>query len=245
MVASVSLPAFAPLASRLAGHAARRALASRNAQHDANLVERFKAGDQSAFDEIVQRHRAKMHQIALGLLRNHADAEEIAQDTFLRAHRALALFRGESSLATWLHRIATNLSRNRYWYFHRRQRHATHSFDSPVREGGTNTYSDTLACVQPGPACETNSSEFTAHVRKCMARLNDSERRILQLRTAEQRSYHEIAQSLGIACGTVKSRIARARESLRTFLGEIYNSADLRHAEGPAKWFETGPRIDR
>jgi RNA polymerase sigma-70 factor (ECF subfamily) len=71
-------------------------------------------GDEDAFAEIVTRYRDRMFSIAFSHLRNHADAEEIAQDTFIQAHRGLARFRGDSSLATWLHRIAFNLSRNRH-----------------------------------------------------------------------------------------------------------------------------------
>ena len=101
---------------------ATRAAASRQeALYDAELVRRFRDGDESAFVEIMTRYRRKILSIALALIRNRADAEEIAQDTFVRAHRGLAGFRGDSSLATWLFRIAVNLSRNRYRYFCRRR----------------------------------------------------------------------------------------------------------------------------
>src|SRR4051812_12604986 len=92
--------------------------AARDASHsaaaeDAILVQRFNAGDEAAFVEIVERYREKVFSIALGMLRNRADAEEVAQDTFVRAYRGLAKFRGDSSLATWLHRVTMNLARNR------------------------------------------------------------------------------------------------------------------------------------
>src|SRR5438105_3726280 len=112
-----------------AERAARAATSQQEAEHDAELVRRFNAGDEDAFVEIMTRYREKIFSVALALLRNRADAEEIAQDTFIRAHRGLARFRGDSSLATWLHRIAVNLARNRYWYFFRRRRHATLSLD--------------------------------------------------------------------------------------------------------------------
>src|SRR6266700_1341121 len=121
---------------RTTDRAARAAVSAAEAVHDAELVRRFRAGDDSAFVDIMNRYREKIFTIVLGLLRNHADAEEIAQDTFIRAHRGLANFRGDSSLATWLHRIAVNLSRNRYWYFFRRRRHATLSLDCPLGDDG-------------------------------------------------------------------------------------------------------------
>jgi len=102
--------------------AARAAASKSEAALDAELVRRFNAGDDAAFIEIMNRYQRKIFTIVLGLLRNRADAEEITQDTFIRAHRGLSRFRGDSSLATWLHRIAVNLARNRYWYFFRRRR---------------------------------------------------------------------------------------------------------------------------
>jgi len=84
----------------------RAATSMQEAIHDAELVRRFNAGDEDAFVEIVNRYRGKIFSIALCHLRNHADAEEIAQDTFIRAHRGLARFRGDSSLATWLHPVS-------------------------------------------------------------------------------------------------------------------------------------------
>src|SRR5438105_1019557 len=122
-----------------------RAKAARSeAAIDGELIRRFNSGDEGAFAEIVARYREKILALAERFLRNHADAEEIAQDTFIRAHRGLATFRGDSSLATWLHRIAVNLARNRYWYFYRRRRHMTLSLDCPLNpeSSGSGTFSD-------------------------------------------------------------------------------------------------------
>src|SRR5689334_20425853 len=132
MVAIISQSvAFTP--SRVtAARAARAALSKLEAQHDKILVQRFNGGDFVAFNEIMSRYRSKMLSIAFSQIRNHADAEEIVQDTFVRAYRGLADFRGDSSLCTWLHRITINLARNRYWYFFRRCRHSTQSLDRPL-----------------------------------------------------------------------------------------------------------------
>jgi RNA polymerase sigma-70 factor (ECF subfamily) len=234
MVAIVS-PALPEPSSHIAQSRSRSRL---EAVYDANLVRRFKAGDDRAFAEIVTRHRAKMHQIALGLLRNHADAEEIAQDTFLRAYRALALFRGESSLATWLHRIAVNLSRNRYWYFHRRKQHVTQSLDSPVHGEHPGTFADLVACQQPGPVRETDHQEFSSLVAECMSQLTPSQQRILRLRTVQHCSYEEIGRTLGIATGTVKSRIARARVNLHRLLHPYYATNSVSKPTGANTWFD-------
>jgi RNA polymerase sigma-70 factor (ECF subfamily) len=215
----------------------RRVAAKAEAVHDAELVRRFHDGDESAFVEIMTRYRDKIFTVAVSLLRNHADAEEIAQDTFIRAHRGLVRFRGDSSLATWLHRIAVNLARNRYWYFFRRRRHATLSLDCALDDESTATFSDLIASADADPAHETVTSEFATLVSACMEKLEASHREILTLRNILHRSYDEIATTLGINVGTVKSRIARARQNLRAQLAEA--CPEFSPDSEPADWFET------
>lgn len=187
---------------------------------DDELVSRFTQGDDHAFVAIMERYRSKIFTVTLGLLRNHADAEEVTQDTFIRAHRGLANFRGDSSLATWLYRIAVNLARNRYWYFFRRRRHDSLSLDFPLTEESSATFADLVADTIQDPAQETATTEFSDLVNECMGRLDARHREILTLRNILNRSYEEIADTLGINVGTVKSRIARARENLRRLLAE-------------------------
>ncbi|MEX2044454.1 MAG: sigma-70 family RNA polymerase sigma factor [Opitutus sp.] len=200
----------------------RAAESRREARYDAILVRRFIAGDEAAFAEIVTRYRAKMLQVALGLLHNHADAEEIAQDTFIRAHRGLAKFRGDSSLASWLYRIALNLSRNRYWYYFRRQRHATLPLDAPFSDSSQASFAELVASDVPSPPHAVATSEFAAIITGCMNQLPAGQREILTLRNVQEHSYDHIGRTLGIRIGTVKSRIARARTSLRVLLGKAY-----------------------
>jgi RNA polymerase sigma-70 factor (ECF subfamily) len=202
---------------------------------DHALVQRFLAGDETAFVAIMGRHRGKIFAIALNLLRNEADAEEIVQDTFIRAHRGLVNFRGDSSLATWLFRIAVNLSRNRYWYFFRRHRQDALSLDCALSANNAATFSDLVADGQPDPAQETVTKEFTSLVDRSMARLETRHREILVLRNVLNRSYGEIAAALGLNVGTVKSRIARARKNLRAFLAEAFPELGASAAQGD--WF--------
>jgi RNA polymerase sigma-70 factor (ECF subfamily) len=202
---------------------------------DAGLVQRFNAGDDTAFVEIMTRYRAKIFTVTLGLLRNHADAEEITQDTFIRAHRGLARFRGDSSLATWLYRIAVNLARNRYWYFFRRRRQDSLSLDCALGEDNAGTFSDLVADVAQDPAQEAASGEFSQLIDTCMAQLDVRHREILTLRNILNHSYEEIARTLGINVGTVKSRIARARENLRLLL--VTACPEFSPDSPPADWF--------
>jgi RNA polymerase sigma-70 factor (ECF subfamily) len=203
---------------------------------DMQLVRRYVAGDESAFVEIMHRYQVKILAVAQSLLHNRADAEEITQDTFVRAHLNLARFRGDSSLATWLHRIALNLARNRYWYFFRRRRHATFSLDCPIGPEGDATVADLIAADSPDPARESSRGEFAALVAASLERLDPVHRKILSLRVLQNKSYDEIAGELGINPGTVKSRIARAREKLRSLLAEA--CPEFAPEAAPADWFE-------
>ena len=214
-----------------------RAAASREAAiHDAALVRRFNRGDESAFVEIMTRHRKRLFGVAFAMLKNRADAEEIAQDAFIRAYRALGKFRGDASLSSWLHCITLNLARNRYWYFFRRRRHATISLDCAAHEENGNSFSEIVATEDAGPSREAVSSEFTELVALCMEELEPRPREILILRNSLNRSYEEIAAELWISVGTVKSRIARARKSLRELL--VKACPEFGRDAQPLAWFE-------
>jgi RNA polymerase sigma-70 factor, ECF subfamily len=215
---------------------ARRQASQREAEHDATLVARVKEGDMSAFAEIVGRYREKLFSIAFSLLRDRHDAEEIVQDTFIRAHRGIARFRGDCSLATWLHRISVNLARNRYWYFHRRARHSSFSLDRPLNEETEVTFGDMFPADDAGPARETVTGEFIELITACMDRLHPSHREILTMRNVLNQSYSEIAEALGIEEGTVKSRIARARGCLRTLMAEV--CPEFSENAAPVEWLE-------
>jgi RNA polymerase sigma-70 factor (ECF subfamily) len=187
---------------------------------DAELVQRFNNGDESAFLQIMERYQHKIFSTVLSLLHNRAEAEEITQDTFIRAHRGLDRFRGDSSLATWLYRIAVNLARNRYWYFFRRRRQDSLSLDHALGEENEGTFADLVASESQDPAQEAATGEFSALIAESMERLDRRHREILTMRNVLNLSYDEIAHTLRINVGTVKSRIARARESLRQLMAE-------------------------
>lgn len=237
MIASPGFAVRYDTAHAKAARAARKAKTDHEARDDAELVRRFNAeGDEAAFAEIVERYRERMFAVAFAMLKNHADAEEIAQDAFIRAHRGLVRFRGDSSLGTWLHQIALNLARNRYWYYSRRRQHLTRSLDCTFSDDNQATFSDLIAADAAGPVRETLTNEFSTLVAGCMEKLGAHAREILTLRNSLNRSYLEIGQELGISIGTVKSRIARAREKLRVLLTESCPEFGLDAA--PTEWFD-------
>lgn len=186
---------------------------------DRLLVDRFRNGDSAAFEEMVTRHWDRIYGMVHQLLRNQQDAEEVTQDAFIRAHRGLANFRGDSSFSTWLYQIATNLARNRYWYWWRRKRDRTVSFDQPVGEDNDTPLSEIFAGESESPGDVTVTQELVDRIAVGMEKLNAKHREILILRNVKNQSYEEIAAILGISVGTVKSRIARARDSLREIIG--------------------------
>ena len=189
---------------------------------DRILVDRFKSGDSAAFDEMVSRYWDRIYAMVHQLLRNQQDAEEVTQDAFIRAHRGLVNFRGDSAFSTWLYQIATNLARNRYWYWWRRKRDKTVSFDQPVSEGNDTLLSEVFAAEVETPEDAAVTREFVDRIAVGMEKLNAKHREILILRNVKNLSYEDIAGILGISVGTVKSRIARARESLRAKMGEEF-----------------------
>jgi RNA polymerase sigma-70 factor, ECF subfamily len=187
---------------------------------DHALIDRFRNGDAGAFDEMVSRHWDRIYAMVHQLLRNQQDAEEVTQDAFIRAHRGLANFRGDSSFSTWLYQIATNLARNRYWYWWRRKRDRTISFDQPVGgEDNDTPLSEIFASEAETPGDLTVTQELVDRIAVGMEKLGAKHREVLILRNVKNLSYEEISVILGISVGTVKSRIARARDSLREIIG--------------------------
>ena len=186
--------------------------AASRAQEDAELVRRFNAGDESAFAAIVENHYARVLSLVRRSMSNNQDAEDITQVTFIRAHRGLASFRGDSALSTWLSHIAMNLTRNRHWYFFRRRRQDTISLNHP------HSTADLVAADAATPAHQAIHSEFADLTARCLDKLEPPQREILRMRYLLHYSYGEIANELKINFGTVKSRVARAREKLRALI---------------------------
>ena len=187
---------------------------------DKLLLERFRQGDDRAFDDIVRRYHEPIFRRVFGLLKNHEDAEEVTQDTFLRARRGLGAFRGDAAFSTWLYQIATNLAHNRYWFWWRRGRHAAVSLDAAIGPEAGLTLAEVLPDEEPDPGKKAVTQELFERVEVAMGSLSPAHREILTLRNVRDLSYEEIAALLNLSLGTVKSRIARAREALKQVLGD-------------------------
>jgi len=175
---------------------------------DEELVERFAAGDDAAFDAIVLRHRKEIYRIAYRLTGNHAESDDLAQETFCRAYTALGSFRGESSLRTWLCRIAGNLSLN-VVSSARVSRHGPVGLETLAEAGHRST-------VQPPVGADgLIRSERDALLRKAIGMLPRRQRLTLRLRAFEGMAYKEIAQMMGCSIGTAKANFFHAVARLR------------------------------
>jgi len=181
---------------------------------DRELITQAQRGDDAAFEELVQRHQRRAINVAFQLLRNEEDAVEVAQDAFVRVYRSLGGFRGECEFTTWLHQIVVNLARNKHRWWWRRGREVTTSLDAPV-EAGDGEMSEQVAAQTDPADVELAKTEFVRTLERNMTELPRKFREVLALRNVEGLGYEEIAVVLRCSVGTVKSRIARAREALR------------------------------
>ncbi len=187
------------------------------------LLKAFRSGDDTAFDGLIEMYSAKLYKVAYALLGSRQDAEEVVQDTFLRAYRAMQMFRGESSLETWLHRITLNLARNKYQWNHRRGSGLNVSLtagDGSDGDSGAENEQD-VPDRRMEPDLVLEQDEIGTNIMKALSRLPDNIRETMLLRHVNDMPYEQIAQKLDCRVGTVKSRLSRGREMLRDYLAAV------------------------
>jgi RNA polymerase sigma-70 factor, ECF subfamily len=187
---------------------------------DASCVARAQDGDETAFEGLVSRHEGEIYRLCLRLLDNREDAIEATQETFLRIFRALPRFRGEAAFRTWAWGIALNVCRNRVKTV--AARIAAHS--EPVERETADGETATLPVPDAAPSPEETAygSELRRALARALAELSTDHREILVLREIEGLDYDALAELLGCAEGTVKSRLARARAALRQALAGVW-----------------------
>jgi RNA polymerase sigma-70 factor, ECF subfamily len=185
-----------------------RSISSEPSADETQLVRAAQAGDGRAFAEIVRRYQRAMYRLAYGFVRSPADADDVAQETFVRAYQALGRFRVGEPLYPWLARIASNIALSQL----RRRRRKPETPLEPLLEAGQQWGTD------DDPADRAASAEQTRHLREAMAELKPEHQAVLVLRVVEDLSYEEIAKALGVPPGTVMSRLSRARAELKAKL---------------------------
>jgi RNA polymerase sigma-70 factor, ECF subfamily len=182
---------------------------------EAALVQRCAAGDDAAFADLVAEHQRMVVQLALNLLGDRDEALDLSQEVFLRVFRTIHSFRGQSSLRTWIYRIAVNQARNRHRFWRRRHRGDQVSLDEHVA-----THGELSSSGQGIPDRILAQKELAERLQSALDHLPFDQRTAIVLREIDGLSYEEIAFSLGVAIGTVKSRLTRARQALRLELRE-------------------------
>jgi len=186
---------------------------------DLELVAEWQAGDAKAFATLVQRHQQRVFGLLVRMLGNRAEAEDAAQDAFLNLHRNGLRFRGESRFSTFLYRVAVNAALNRRRSLGRRRSHVEKL--QTRQEAG-----DDLPVRPRGPEDASAGVEIQRRVQAEIALLPPALRAPLVLYDIQGQAYAEIAQILGIAEGTVKSRIHRARHALRERLTDLVQETE-------------------
>ena len=182
---------------------------------DPEWIEALKRGEAAAFRVLIERHQRSVYQICLRLMNDRAEAEDMAQETFIRASQAMEHFRGEASMNTWLYRIAINLCKNRIAYLKRRA-HQFHDHLPKLEETRGDTWQNRArpddVLGTPDEVAEGNEAQRL--INAALQALPESLRAVLTLRDLEGLSYQEIVEVLNIPLGTVKSRLHQARLQL-------------------------------
>lgn len=203
------------------------------ALEDASLLEGLRQGDEDAYELLIQRYERPVYNLVSRLVDDPADAADAVQEVFLKVFRKVGWFRGESSLKTWIYRIAINEARNqRRWFGRHRQREVGLEPAPGEASGG---HAGWLEDQQPSPFDIALDHETRALIEDALNQVSPAFRAALVLREIEGLSYEEISEILEVSLGTVKSRIMRGREALRKHLGaRLEASPALRLSLQPA-----------
>ena len=188
---------------------------------DQQLVERVQRGDKHAFDLLVSKYQRKLGRLISRFVRDPAEAEDVTQDAFIKAYRALPGFRGESAFYTWLYRIGINTAKN-YLLANKRRVPSTTIFDAEDAE----SFEDASLLREVNtPENELMSKQVVDVVQASLQQLPEDLRSALTLREIEGLSYEEIASVMNCPIGTVRSRIFRAREAVAESLRPLLETS--------------------
>lgn len=194
------------------------------AETDDELVRRSQGDDERSFGELVNRYESKVYSLALKMLRNPEDAEDVLQDTFLRAYRGIKSFQGNSTFSTWVYRITANSALMR---LRKKQLPTVSIEDADEREAPIN-----IADWAPGPVEQLLSQETQSVMNEAIDALPAEFRQVFVLRDIEELSNADVADILDLSVAAVKSRLHRARLKVRNRLATYFGESKSRRAMG-------------
>jgi RNA polymerase sigma-70 factor (ECF subfamily) len=184
------------------------------------LVRRLQQRDERAFEEIVRRYQHKVYNLVYRMIGNREEAEDVAQEVFVTVFKAVDTFRGDSKLSTWIYRIATNHCKNRLKYLGRRSYKSTGEFDESAERELAGAPASAVRPHVDGPDAVLEGMQLERLVQAGIAALEEEHRVLIVLRDVEDLSYDEIGAITGLAEGTVKSRLHRARLALKEHMAK-------------------------
>ncbi|HSN26387.1 MAG TPA: sigma-70 family RNA polymerase sigma factor [Kofleriaceae bacterium] len=199
-----------------------RASTGRDPVDDHELVEAARRGDRDAFRTLFERYHRRAYALAFGVLRHQDDALDVVQDAFIKAHRYLDKFEGNSSFYTWLYRIVMNLAID-HLRKHRRVKPVELDEQRLEESAGDDSLLPTILGANPGRALM--DKQIRARIDEALATLSDNHRAVLIMRELEGMSYEEMAQAMGCSKGTIMSRLFHARKNMQRQLVDLVDRA--------------------
>jgi RNA polymerase sigma-70 factor (ECF subfamily) len=187
-----------------------------------DLVKQCQDGDTEAFDELVRRYRTRIFGMIYNMVHNEQDAWDLAQDSFVKAWKSIARFRGKSSFYTWLYRIVMNVTID--WLRKKQVKGGGAEFDDAVQLKEIDPASKTVPKADDLPYERMEHDEIRAQIDKAIAQLSPEHRAVILMKETEDMQYHEIAEALGCSIGTVMSRLFYARKKLQNLLKDVYEN---------------------
>ncbi len=181
------------------------------------FIKELKAGSEKAFNRLISENQTKVYRIALSIVKNHSDAEDIAQEVFIRIYTSISSFKGNSSLATWIYKITYNRSLD-FLKKNNKKMKTTKTLDDPE-----DAELLTLAGERFIPEKEFEDKQMKEDIHTALQKLPEDQRQLIELKDIHGFSYEEILDITGLKDGTMKSRLNRARTSLRKMLQTKWN----------------------
>jgi len=189
---------------------------------DTTLVLQAQKGDTAAFDQLVGRYRSRVFGMIYNMVHNEQDAWDLAQDSFVKAWKSIARFRGQSSFYTWIYRIVMNVTID--WLRKKQVKGSGAEFDDAVQLKDIDPASRTSPKADAMPHQRMEQKEIRARIDAAIKQLSPEHRAVILMKETEDMQYHEIAEALGCSIGTVMSRLFYARKKLQNLLRDVYEN---------------------